>query len=102
MCMWQSQASAGAFSLGAAVPVEFETCWARHGRTAAIATVERFLMKVRRAIMLTSWIVSSEYRLSIGFESLEFPIMFVKNLFGLAQFSPQKIGKVDITSGPIH
>jgi len=53
--MWQSQAFSGALSLGVSVPVEFDTGWAWLCRpieeaVAAIATMEAFLMNVRRAV----------------------------------------------------
>src|SRR5712692_7985110 len=59
MCMWQSQAPSGALSFGGSVPPEFDTCSPRLCRpiadaVAAIAIIEAFLMKVRRAIMSIS------------------------------------------------
>src|SRR5882762_9010523 len=61
MCMWQSQAPCGALSFGGSVPVEFDTCWPWLCRpiadaVAAIATIEAFLMKARRALMSISLI----------------------------------------------
>src|SRR5258708_13603541 len=57
--MWQSQAPSGALSFGGSVPAEFDTGWPWLCRpiadaVAAIATIEAFLMKVRRAVMSIS------------------------------------------------
>src|SRR5258708_10135889 len=57
--MWQSQAPSGALSFGGSVPVEFHTGWPWLCRpiadaVAAIATIEAFLMNVRRAVMSIS------------------------------------------------
>src|SRR5580765_7936910 len=63
MCMWQSHAFCGALSFGDPVPVEFDTGWAWPCRpivaaVAAIATMEAFLMKVRRSFTLIVMSVS--------------------------------------------
>src|SRR5882672_7634948 len=57
MCIWQSQAFSGALSFGGSVPVEFDTGWAWLCRpiveaVAAIATMEAFLMNVRREVIV--------------------------------------------------
>src|SRR6266850_343233 len=59
MCMWQSHAPSGALSFGGSVPTEFDTGWPWLCRpiadaVAAIATIEAFLMNVRRAVMSIS------------------------------------------------
>src|SRR6266700_1615797 len=60
MCMWQSQAFAGALSFAGSVPVELGACWAWPRRTeipevdAANATIEAPLINVRRAIIFPS------------------------------------------------
>src|SRR3954470_18460878 len=67
MCMWQSQALAGALSFGGSVPVEFDTACARPGRmpeVVASAASDAPLMNVRRAIMRVS--VSDENRPAIA------------------------------------
>src|SRR3954468_16174097 len=67
MCMWQSQALAGALSFGGSVPVEFDTACARPGRmpeVVASAAGDAPLMNVRRAIMRVS--VSDENRPAIA------------------------------------
>src|SRR6266516_2221044 len=71
MWWWQSQAPAGALSLAGSLPEEFGTCWARltptkmRGAADAIATIEAFLMNVRRAIMFPSRLVCLEYNLRV-------------------------------------
>src|SRR3954468_10928680 len=63
MCMWQSQALAGALSFGGSVPVVFDTACARPGgmpEVVASAASDAPLMNVRRAIMRVS--VSDENR----------------------------------------
>src|SRR6185436_4066372 len=67
MCMWQSQALAGALSFGASVPDEFDTARAGPGRmpeVVASAASDAPLMNVRRAIMRAS--VSDENRPAIA------------------------------------
>src|SRR5262249_8101942 len=67
MCMWQSQALAGALSFGGSVPDEFDTARARPGpmpEVVASAASDAPLMNVRRAIMRAS--VSDENRPAIA------------------------------------
>src|SRR5438876_7649313 len=77
MWWWQSQAPAGALSLAGSLPEEFGTCWAwltptkMRGAADAIATIEAFLMNVRRAIMFPSRLLCLEYNLRVVLWSLD-------------------------------